>query len=128
MQTDWDTGYFLGINPGTTEYVIGKDDGVFSCATIRRLPDDDAFDPAITDDINVRYKDYVIEGASSTPVMIRPASIGTSPCVLIPLRHPNIERSDGPRRCKNTWLVPLWSMCEYNLKAEPTRCWGYRGI
>ena len=77
-QTDWHTGYFFGINSGTTEYIIGKDDGVFSCATIRRLPDDDAFDPAIINDIKVRYKDYMIEGASSTPVMIRPASIGAS--------------------------------------------------
>ena len=61
MQTDWDTGFFVGINPGTTEYCIGKDDGVFICATIRRLPDDEAFDPAITDDIKVRYRDYMIE-------------------------------------------------------------------
>ena len=78
MQTDWDTGYFLGINPGTTEYIIGNDDGVFSCATIRRLPDENAFDPAIIDDIKVRYHEYVMEGASSTPVMIRPASMSTS--------------------------------------------------
>ena len=49
MQTDLDTGYFLGINPGTTEYLISKRDGVFSCATSRRLPDDDAFDPAMID-------------------------------------------------------------------------------
>ena len=47
----------MGINPGTTEYLIGKYDGVFSCATIRRLPDDEAFGPAIIDDIKVRYRD-----------------------------------------------------------------------
>ena len=68
----------MGINPGTTEYIIGKDDGVFSCATIRRLPDENAFDPAIIDDIKVRYHEYVMEGASSTPVMIRPTSMSTS--------------------------------------------------
>ena len=76
MQTGWDTGYFVVINPGTTEYLIGKDVGIFTCVTIRRLPDDEAFDPAIIDDIKVRYRDYMIEGASPSPVTIRPASIG----------------------------------------------------
>ena len=67
----------MGINPGTTEYIIGKSDGVFSCATIRRLPDENAFDPTIIEDIKVRYQDYVMEGASSTPTTIRPAPMST---------------------------------------------------
>ena len=78
MQSDWDTEYLVGINPGTTEYLIGKDDGVLTCATIRRLPDDEAFDPAILEDIKVRYRDYMIEEASSTPATIRPAPAGVS--------------------------------------------------
>ena len=78
MQTDLDSGYFVGINPGTTGYLIGKDDGILTSATIRRIPDDVAFDPAIIDDIKARYRDYMIEGASSIPVMIRSTSIGVS--------------------------------------------------
>ena len=63
MQSDWDTGYFAGINPGTTEYLTGKDAGVFTCAPIRRLPDDEAFDPPILEDVKVRYRDYTRERA-----------------------------------------------------------------
>ena len=28
METDWDCGYFMGVNPSTTEYVIAKDNGI----------------------------------------------------------------------------------------------------
>ena len=31
IQTGWDTGCFVGINLGTTEYFIAKEDGVFIC-------------------------------------------------------------------------------------------------
>ena len=43
MHTDWDTGYLVGINPGTTEYLIGKGDGASTappsgdCLTTRPL-------------------------------------------------------------------------------------------
>ena len=30
MESEWDNGYFLGVNPGTTEYLIGNSDDVYS--------------------------------------------------------------------------------------------------
>ena len=71
MQTDWDAGYLVGIDPVTDEHFIAKEDGVFTCATIRRLPDDEAFDPAILIGAKVRYQKYALEGASSTPAAIQ---------------------------------------------------------
>ena len=74
MESEWDAGYFVGVNPETTEYLVIKEDGVFSCATIRRLQDDQAFDPKILNEVNVTYSQYILKGASSTPVRVRPAT------------------------------------------------------
>ena len=43
LESDWDHGFFLGVNPGTTEFLIGSGDDVYSCATIRRLEEDKAY-------------------------------------------------------------------------------------
>ena len=40
MESEWGTGFFVGANSRTDEYIIAKEDGVFSCATITRYPDD----------------------------------------------------------------------------------------
>ena len=37
MGSDLDHGFFLGVNFGTTEYLIGSGDDVYSCATMRRV-------------------------------------------------------------------------------------------
>ena len=34
METEWDTGYFIGINSRTTEYLIAKGSCIFSTTTI----------------------------------------------------------------------------------------------
>ena len=34
METEWGTGYFIGINSRTIEYLIAKGSGVFSTTTI----------------------------------------------------------------------------------------------
>ena len=47
MESEWDHGYFLGINPGTTEYLIACGDDVYSCATIRRLEKGKTFNPTV---------------------------------------------------------------------------------
>ena len=36
--------------------------------SIRRLPDDEAYDPECINLVTVTYRDYVLGGASSTPV------------------------------------------------------------
>ena len=71
METEWDMGYFVGVNPKTTEYIIAKGTGVFSCATIRRLQDDKAYDPMILQEVKISYQEYVLEGSRSTPVGVR---------------------------------------------------------
>ena len=76
METEWDYGYSLGMNPGTTEYLIGTRDDVYSCATMKRLQDDKAFDPSIIKQIDMRFSDYIIQGARTSPVEVRPAEPG----------------------------------------------------
>ena len=44
---------------------------MFSCATIRRLPDDEAYDPEFIRLVKVTYRDSVFEGARSTLVGVR---------------------------------------------------------
>ena len=68
MNSEWSTGYFVGINGKTTEYLIATADGVFSCAAIRRLPDEEAYNPECINIVKVTFREYVLGGASSTPV------------------------------------------------------------
>ena len=66
--------FFLGVNPSTIEYFIGTHDDVYSCSTMRRLQEEKAFDPSIIKEIDMRYSDYVIQGARSSPTEVRPAT------------------------------------------------------
>jgi hypothetical protein len=71
MNTEWSTGFFVGVNGKTTEYLVATEEGIFSCTTIRRVPDDEAYDPACIDKITSTYRDYVLGGASSSPATVR---------------------------------------------------------
>ena len=66
MESELDHGYFLGVNPGAIEYLIGTGDDVYSCATMRRLEEDKALDTAVIKELNMHYRDYVIQGARSS--------------------------------------------------------------
>ena len=77
MDSEWDRGYFLGANQGTTEYLIGTSDDVYSCATMRRLKEEKAFDTALIKELDMHYRDYVIQRARSSPVEVRVSSSGT---------------------------------------------------
>ena len=46
-------------------------DGVFSCAAIRRLPDEEAFDPKCVQAMKITDRGYVLEGATSSPIGFR---------------------------------------------------------
>ena len=76
MESDWSYGYFLGVNPGTAEYLIGTHDDVYSCCTMRRREEDKVFDASVVKEIDMRYSDYVIKGARSCPEEVRPAEPG----------------------------------------------------
>ena len=56
MESDWSYGYFFGVNPATTEYLIGNHDDVDSCCTMRRLEEDKAFDTSLVKEIDMRFK------------------------------------------------------------------------
>jgi len=93
METEWDTGYFIGINSRTTEYLIAKGSGIFSTTTIRRHQDDKAYDPEIVKEVTILHRDYVMDGAKSTPVGVRQHTAATS--------TPNPEATPiMPRRMK----------------------------
>ena len=67
MNSEWSTGYFLGRSENTAEYVVATTESIFACATIRRLPDDEAYDPECIQLVKITYRDSVLEGARSTP-------------------------------------------------------------
>ena len=93
METEWDTGYFIGINSRTTEYLIAKGSGIFSTTTIRRHQDDKAYDPEIVKEVTTLHRDYVMDGAKSTPMGVRQHTAATS--------TPNTEAAPiMPRRMK----------------------------
>ena len=71
MNTEWCTGYFVGVNGKTTEYLVATSDGIFSCATIRRLADEEAYDPECIRAVQMTYREYILEGARSSPIGVR---------------------------------------------------------
>jgi hypothetical protein len=92
MNTEWSTGYFVGINGKTTEYLVATADGVFSCATIRRLPDEEAYDPQCISIVKVTYREYVLGGASSTPAGVRFGETNTKNVETDPITAPMVPR------------------------------------
>ena len=78
METEWDTGYFVGINSRTTEYLIAKSTGTFSTTTIRRHQDYKVYGPEIVKEVAILHRYYVMHGAKSTPTEVRPHSAAAS--------------------------------------------------
>ena len=71
METEWDTGYFVGMNSRTLEQLIAKGSGVFSTTALRLDQDDKAYGPEILQDVKILHLDYVMHGAKSTPAEVR---------------------------------------------------------
>ena len=63
--SDWDEGYFLGVITHTTEMLIGNSSGIFKCTTVRRLPEDQSYDPKLLEEIKVSYHEYCKNGAAT---------------------------------------------------------------
>ena len=64
--SDWDEGYFLGVITHTTEMLIGNSSGISKCTTVRRLPEDQSYDPKLLEEIKVSYHEYCKNGAATT--------------------------------------------------------------
>ena len=101
----WSTGFFIGVNGRTTEYLVATQEGIFACATIRRLPDDEAYDPACIDIVKVTYREYVLEGARSTPVVVRFGGDQVQNVDTEPITAPMIpRRATQARGLPRTWV------------------------
>ena len=90
METEWDTGYCVGITSRTTEDLIVKGPGVFSTTTIRRHQDDKAYDPDILKEVAILHRDYVMHGAKSTPTEVSPHT--AAPSIPNPAATPMMPR------------------------------------
>ena len=93
MESEWYHGFFLGVNPGSTEYLVGFGDDVYSCATIRRVEEDNAVDPSVIKVTKMRYWDYILQGARSTQIEVRMRTRST------PIADPAMSQPI-PRRAK----------------------------
>ena len=65
METDWGIGYYLGTNGRTLEYLVGTEQGIIKCDTIKRMPDDVAYDKECLEIVKTGYREFVLKGASS---------------------------------------------------------------
>ena len=68
METDWGILYHQGSNSRIAEHLIGTEQGIDKVDTFRIMPDDVAYDEACFMIVNVGYREYVCEGASSGPL------------------------------------------------------------
>ena len=65
------TGVFRGYIRRTTEYIVGTDEAVCKCRTIRRKTEDFAYDPTCVDYRKISYNEYVFKDARSSPIATR---------------------------------------------------------
>ena len=92
MNIEWSTGFFVGINGKTAEDLEATEEGIFSCATIRRLPDGEAYDPKCLHLVNITYRDSVLEGAGSSPVGVRFGETHSKNTESDPMTAPMVPR------------------------------------
>ena len=60
-----------------TQYLVATSEGLITCSTVKRYPDDQAYDKKCKDIVTVRYTDYIREGARTMPIAVRmPAQAG----------------------------------------------------
>ena len=64
-------GWFVGIVNRNNEYCIATTDGIISCSTVRRLPDNEAYDKKCIDESDVEYTDDVKSASRTAPIAAR---------------------------------------------------------
>ena len=86
-------GYFVGIINRNTQYIISTTDGIITCSTVRRMIDEEAYDKSCTQEISVKYVDYIRGGARTKPLTVHFANSGHQA-----IADPNpIETNYAPR-------------------------------
>ena len=91
METDWGIGYYLGSKSRTAEHLIGTEQGIVNVETFRIMPDVVAYDEDCLKIVNVGYREYACEGASSGSLVVRssdpsPRNIDPSAPIIVPRR------------------------------------------
>ena len=71
---------------------MATSEGMFSGATIRSLPDDETYDPECIELVKITYRNYVLEGARSTPVGVRVGETHTKNIDSEPITAPMVPR------------------------------------
>ena len=61
----------MGIVNRNAEYLIATHQGIISCSTVLRLPDNEAYDKKCIEDIDIKYTDYVKIGSRTAPTAVR---------------------------------------------------------
>ena len=64
-ESDWQTGFFVGVNSGSTEFLVIIIDGLYKCRTIRRLENNLAFDVDTLDKATKTIDEYIHKGATA---------------------------------------------------------------
>ena len=92
MNTELCTGYFVGVNGKTTEYLVATSEGMFSCATFRRLPDEEAYDPECIRAVQMTYLEYILERAKSSSIEVRVGETNIKNVETDPIAAPTVPR------------------------------------
>ena len=65
-----DVGMFLGMNDRCNSFLIGMSEGIYASPHVMKFSEDQAYDPTLIDDINVRFYDYLKGGVNAPPAVI----------------------------------------------------------
>ena len=87
----------MGIVCRSGQYVIANEGGLFTCSNIKRYLDDQAYDEQILEVAELKYREYVCQGAKSTNPRVRFAEV--------PRSNPNPEpigKAFVPRKARIT--------------------------
>ena len=57
-----DTGILIGLNDKNNMFLICNKDGVYASPHVMKVPDDQAYNLAMLDDVSVQYYDYIDMG------------------------------------------------------------------
>ena len=81
----------------TTDYLVATEEGIFLCATIQSLPDDEAYDPECKQLVKITYCDSFLESARSSPVGIRFGETHSKNAESEPMTAPMLPRRARPK-------------------------------
>ena len=65
VDTEFAVGIFVGYVWNTTEYIVINELGAFRCRTIRRMTEENAYDPECVAKVQIRYGSYIADGLKS---------------------------------------------------------------